>query len=573
MDEWTHADVMAYLGRGVASDLKIHKLKYPLVRPQSTPVAVSLPMVCLEASCPKPDHRDTLSVLAGAMKRIASKTPTLTHARARKIRRYAKRHIFPLFAPLELGSVKTVDAWIDQINHPEHRKEELRKAYKEFSERVQRTKDLKENLVDSFVKDEPYPTLKPCRWINASPDEIKILYGPWADAIMHELCKHPAMIKVVPVKDRAKAIFDLLYSEGSVYHTADYTSYEAHFTRVKMQISHDFFLHMTSAFGDARRAELLRFGDPGILMKVLDILMSRRLMKMRGFGTISLEARRMSGEMDTSLSNTFTNFVMANFMCHHKSGGKHRTAPCVVEGDDSLIRYPDGLEVTEQDYAEFGWVIKMEIHESLNTASFCGLVFDIEDQIVVRDPVEAIAKFGWTNRRYLDSSYACRMSLLRSKALSMCCEYSQVPVLGAFARRVLYHTKHVNIRGSIIRTMNQYEREKFLPMLSQKPWLIKFHPPPRTRVLVETLYGITVEEQQRLEARISTLPLGPFRLNMEFPVQLENNMLRCTEQKEIDFPDCIGKPLVQETIKTYLSNASGGLKHHPAWRDLLILFT
>lgn len=517
----------------------------------SRPVSVSLPVYCCTGSAPRTDFRDNLSSAVGSTKRNCASTPTLLndapkpdpkapqdpnkviYKRCRKIRRFARRHLHKLFTPLELGDIKHPLEWINQ--HPtysERRKQSLREVYQElvdngaYSFPTDREELETMRRTGSFIKDECYPTMKASRWINASADHVKVLYGPYCDAIMHSMVKHPAMMKVIPVKERARAIFDRLYQEGSVYHAADYTSFESHFTPEKMEyIAHDFYAYMLQNIPTAGLSPLISLPlvngemDPGHFNSFLDsVIRGERLLQMRNYGVVKLLARRMSGEMDTSLGNTYSNYVMLQFMAYLKLnelGKPFEEVPCFVEGDDSLTRYPEGVNPTEEDYAQWGWVIKMERHENLCTASFCGLVFDEEDLVVVTDPIEVMAKFGWTGRKYVFSGDSCLKGLLRSKALSLACEYNNVPLLGAFAHRVMELTKTVNIRQSIFDSMSQYEREEYeVNVTGQQPWKNKPQVPMRTRHLVENLYGITIQDQLAQEEKFSKINMyEPF----EFP--------------------------------------------------------
>lgn len=333
------------------------------------------------------------------------------------------------------------------------------------------------------------------------------------------MVKHTAFIKVVPVKERARAIFDKLFCEGACYHAADYTSFESHFVDDKMRLSHDFYRYMTSQIFEKNSVKsLFTFEllcgslDMSLLQKFLDeIIANYRICEMRNFGSLEIFMRRMSGEMDTSLSNTYTNFVMVQYMAYD-SLGYFEEVPTFVEGDDSITRYPSGVDPTEDDYAALGWIIKMDVHEDLCTASFCGLVFDEVDLITVTSPMDVLAKFGWSNRRYVRSSHKCLMSLLRSKALSLACEFGNVPILGPFAHRLLFLTRHVNIRKSVIDCMDNYKRNQLLQHMTEKPWQCPPKIPLRTRMLVERLYDIPISTQLNLENQLSNIMLGPFEV-------------------------------------------------------------
>lgn len=513
---------------GIAPDFEFKIIKR---RPSETdtPVAVSLPVCLADAALPGPDHKDQLSVLAGAFKRIGANPilpPLQMHKVVKKIRRFARRHIHSRFERLDSDDILPTLEWIDQINHPEARKEELRKAYYNLVANGlirDQTLDLFDSndpaATGSFVKDEKYPDRKFPRWINASADEFKVLYGPVSDAISKKLFSNPVFIKKVPVAKRAEVICDLLYEVNSEYVANDYTSFEAHFDTIRMQIGHDFISYMIGGLGMKNFSEHFRIDDiidgileRGFVEEVLEgVLRNRRFCEMRNFGVVSVIARRMSGEMDTSSMNGYTNYVMTQYVGFLKTNGQEDTFPAVVEGDDSLCRYPLGCAPDDALMASLGWNAKIEVHSDLATAGFCGLVFDQVEKVSVCNVLEAVQKL-WTNRRYVRASHACLMSLLRSKGLSFACEYGNVPIIGPLAHRILYLTRHVNVRQSVIDQMDQYDRERYLLNVDLKVWQ---RPPAigeRTRRLVERLYGIDYDIQIRLEERISKMNLGFFSL-------------------------------------------------------------
>ena len=121
---------------------------------------------------------------------------------------------------------------------------------------------------------------------------------------------------------------------------------------------------------------------------------------------LGIQATRMSGEMCTSLGNGFSNLMLMLFACH-RIGSK---CTGVVEGDDGFFvcspRAP-----TSKEFKEIGFTIKMERHDSLTTASFCGIVFDTIDKINVTDPMEVLIGFGWSKTPYVGARPARKMEL------------------------------------------------------------------------------------------------------------------------------------------------------------------
>jgi len=211
------------------------------------------------------------------------------------------------------------------------------------------------------------------------------------------------------------------------------------------------------------------------------------------------------------------------------SKGQYTEFPCFIEGDDSLVRYPQGIDPTAEFYARYGWNIKMERHLDLCEASFCGLVFDQQELVSVCNIHEALLKF-WTNKRYTRSNSKVLMGLLRAKAMSMACEYGNVPLLGELAHRILHLTRSWNVRKSYFNTMDMYERQRHLGYLKEKPWQTPPNVGIQTRQLVQRLYGISVADQYVIEERFKTLELGGFSVpELEFPSPLVHNMTRVFE--------------------------------------------
>lgn len=454
--------------------------------------------------------------MTGLTKRLANQTPAVTPQRLHRVRRFARRHLFKQFERVDYADILTFEEWLEGTIYTAKRKNELREVYKRLTVEYEneRGTEFLERRVGSFVKDEGYPERKVSRWINASPDEFKVIYGPIVHTIEKRLFKHPSFIKTIPVEDRAQAIYDQIYLEGAEYVETDYTSFEAHFTSDKMKLWHDFVFHSLGIDPRADSSHLPLTYEAALNMNIhqqalycLREVAGLRQLRMNHFGTFSMIARRCSGEMDTSSANGYSNWLMTEFAAHRMGCGVSQ----VVEGDDGLARY-HGRAPDDQFFLKYGWNIKLLKVRALEEASFCGLRFDPVDRIVVCDIREAIAKFGLTNGRYVSARGKMLVQLTRAKALSLCCQYSQVPMLGALARRALQLTSGVNIRKSIIDSYDLYDRANMLRYVKQKPWEVPFSPPTRTRELVQKLYNITIPDQIAFEKQIMVHRPGPFRL-------------------------------------------------------------
>jgi len=207
---------------------------------------------------------------------------------------------------------------------------------------------------------------------------------------------------------------------------------------------------------------------------------------------VNIKARRMSGEMCTSLGNGFTNYMV--FLFVHSNLGNH-DYDCVIEGDDCLGVFR-GITPTSKDYANLGFTIKIELHRDLRTASFCGLVFG-DNHVVVTDPIKVVLKTGWASAQYAHTSDKSRLELLKSKALSVAHQYPAHPILSSFARWLLRCT--AGIRFKLDSHTSPYERELFYGYLCSK---IDLNAPVEleTRLLVQKVFKVDLDDQLMLES-------------------------------------------------------------------------
>ena len=161
-------------------------------------------------------------------------------------------------------------------------------------------------------------------------------------------------------------------------------------------------------------------------------------MKTRTGIKASVKATRMSGEMNTSLGNGFSNLMMAKYIAYSKGG----YLDGYVEGDDGI--FTSTVKLESADYLKLGFTIKMEEVEQINEASFCGMIFATEGQII-RNPSDILANFGWTSS-FINAGPVIMGELLRAKALSTVYETGNCPIIGVLARRALLKTRQYKPR-------------------------------------------------------------------------------------------------------------------------------
>jgi hypothetical protein len=200
-----------------------------------------------------------------------------------------------------------------------------------------------------------------------------------------------------------------------------------------------------------------------------------------------VDARRMSGEMNTSLGNGFTNLMLALFVAHENGF----ELDGYVEGDDGL--FATNGELTTEMYAGLGFDIKIEEVRDPCEASFCGLIFSDGGQII-RDPKRFLQTFGWTSS-FINAGPKIMNELLRAKALSACYETPQCPIVGSLARRALDKTS-----GYAPRFVWDGYHNTNVPRDAKK--IQKFAPDMSTRMLFASKFHISVEEQLLAEKAI-----------------------------------------------------------------------
>lgn len=472
------------------------------------PVAITLGTHVDGCAPPKPDLSHTKTAMRGTIRRFATRPQRMNRRQRNRLRKFIKRWLKKNLVPLDPDTDFSVESWLKTTNYPAARQMELLAVHQAMICAY----DPEYWVVKSFIKEETYPEYKDARPINSRSDEFKTIAGPYFKRIEEQLFKLDWFIKKIPVPERAKYIKDKLYHPSAKYLASDYTSFEAHFTREVMEtIELQLYQYMMSKCPNHLFTHV-----------VLAALTGMNHVKFKDF-TVNIEAIRMSGEMCTSLGNGFSNLMLMLFALHD-NGCTHVAG--VVEGDDALFAYrgrpPDG-----EYFRDLGFNIKLEYHDELNTASFCGLVFDIEDLVNVTDVRQVLLNFGWTTRAYVLSNRGTRMMLLRAKGFSLAYEYRGCPILGALARYALRVTRtfskqklHRYVTES--KNINEYERGTLLEAIKIYPIVANMPVPTNTRYLVERLYGVTVETQIAIEKYLDSLTkLQPLRLPAIYDIMPE----------------------------------------------------
>lgn len=338
---------------------------------------------------------------------------------------------------------------------------------------------------NAFIKRESYTSFKLPRIIRSRHDVVKGTVGPYVKLVEDEIYKLPYFIKHVPIPGRPKFIMDRLNKPGFEIAATDYSSFEALFSKEVMEaVEVELFKYMLH---DVSRFELEKW---------YEMLVGKNVSHMFGKGKhskllIEVIARRMSGEMSTSLANGFTNLMVGLFLAsRHGDRVEDGGVDMVVEGDDGLMITRHATP-TPEEFGELGFVIKQEKPSCINEASFCKMVFDPVDLSNLADPAEGLVKFGWTHAQQKNGSDKVLKELLRAKALSLAYELPHCPILAALAR----YGMRVTEGSHYLREWDWYHASYSLDDVDAPSANI----PMANRLLVEKKFGIDVPTQLRVE--------------------------------------------------------------------------
>nr|QCE20589.1 nonstructural protein [Melipona quadrifasciata virus 2] len=448
----------------------------------------------------------------------------------RSIKLFTSRWVKDHLKPLDIETDVSFESWLEDTGYEEWRKAELREVYENVLNPLQNlSKKRREHfLVDLFAKDENYLDFKHARGIYARDDIAKCYFGPYFKRIEDQLYKNPSFIKHVPVSDRAAYIYDKLHSPGAVYVQTDYTSYESHFSPELMQAC-EFVLYKYMLRGVLGGSEAL------YVMK--EVLQGVNPIKNKFFSCAVL-ACRMSGEMNTSLGNGFSNLMLYSYQCY-KLGVPVNG---VVEGDDGLFAALPGQHPTTDMFTKSGCIIKLNVFERISDASFCGLLFDETDKQIITDPLKVLLKFGWTTKQYANAGQRKLTGLLRAKAMSFMVQYPGCPLVAALSRYGMRVSRGYDVRKLISRKgINEYERELSRYALANFHKYMDVEIGIQTRLLFEELFGIDVMTQLVIEEYFDNKnDLSPINLDLisdVFPTQYgvywNNYVIAVTRQSDM----------------------------------------
>jgi hypothetical protein len=333
------------------------------------------------------------------------------------------------------------------------------------------------------MKDETTSQYKYPRLINSRHDAFKVRTAPIFKAIEEKLFAMEWFIKHTPVDERAQEILNEIKQVGAKIVGTDYTSFEALFTKeIMLSCEMQLYKYMTKYLP-----------DQNWYLIVEKVLTGKNVCDNKMF-TVRLDATRMSGEMCTSLGNSFMN-LMAFLYVSSLKGCK--SVKGRVEGDDGIFTFY-GPTPTTKDFEQLGLIIKIVEYSNVTEGSFCGIIADEDELINIREPIEAMLDFSYTTHQYAHAKPNKLLMLLRAKALSMAYQCPGCPILDSMAKWALRMTH--GRRFMLETTMTPYRRGIFNSLWHKYGNEIPMKTPGiKTRQLMEKQFKVTVAQQLYIE--------------------------------------------------------------------------
>lgn len=448
-------------------------------------VATSLP-VCFKAVASKCSLNDVPTQITGLRHRIGGRVPALNFSYLKDFKKFIDNIIPKLFEPMPYDTDVTMDHYLKVVNLPAHKKEKMLKEYNQY---VQNDRKVKISKIKMHMKEEFYPEYKHIRGIFAREDTVKMLFGPMVHAMEEHVFNSKWFAKKISGNEKAKSILQRFFRPGCFYYGTDFESWESscneHIIETVELTVYEYLLKDLPESAEF----LLNYKQ----ITGVNILKSK-------FLKLYVKARRMSGEMTTSLGNGLINLLLLLY-CLHLNGISYEQAEVIVEGDDGLTMTSKPLGT--RCFKELGFVCKLLKFDDVRTSSFCGMIFSKPGH-TIRNWMPSLAKFGWCSRKYNNASFKTRMALMRAKALSMIYENPHCPILRPFADRICYLTR--NYKAKFDTGQDMYHYNIYLKS-SEFRDLPKAEICSESRAIFSELYNIDPQTQRDIEERLSKINL------------------------------------------------------------------
>lgn len=470
------------------------------------------------ATMPAPDRKDAKSQLLGACKRLCPYIPDPNPAKIRNIYKFIDRMFGLLFRPLRDDEVLDPMDWIETRPYPRTRKEEHKKAWLAGEpEKPHRSK--------KFVKSETYPKYKFLRWIQPLDDWTKMFMGPIATEIDKQVFNLPCFIKKIPIKERVEYIKKRIDCSFAEYTQADVESMEAHLKQKRADwMLYALHLFVCSLSKGKRYMQIFEDIIRGckkrktVSESYCDNFVIKLLMALR------------SGMNETSFINSLESLITHFYILENEFGYKFEDllsllddiriedpvkyatnlfpSKLLTEGDDKLAAEEPCNVITKEIYLEYGYMCAPRSDPSMYGTDFCTLVFSVSG-VPITNILYTYVTSGWSDDSYLLTSQHRKKELMRAKGYSYLYQYTNCPVIHELGLYFLRVTRDINLERffRVKNHLSQWEMDILYEAYMNERHVIHkpIDCPMDARIMVETLYGVTVDMQLNAEKELQNL--------------------------------------------------------------------
>lgn len=427
---------------------------------------------------PMADTTDPETMLQGALHRVGSDPNPCSAAEAGNFFDFTQGEMRTLFRPGEMTHLNE-EEWAVRARYSQERISAIMVTYDEWLRMFQPT----DAECEGHGKRENYLMYKTGRVLCARSDRLKPRLGRIFKSIEGTVYELFNFIKHVPMSERVEYLKQMFDGQPEIYET-DYTSFEGSFQLRIMQIECWIYAYMLA--WDVESADFVK-----------KVLCGTNTVRFKWF-TLKMRAKRMSGEMNTSLGNGIMNYMLARYM---GASSEH----LIVEGDDALFCPRPGCTIDVSKAARLGFKLKIERRSSVLVSKFCGLMMS-EDGISFTDPRKVLCTFGWSHSA-LASNVDKAAGLRRAKALSLMYEHPRCPILWMLAKTSEERTRSVDA----LMERSYYTDLLVSEMAESKVDFIGLNavgPSTESRLDFSLAYGITIADQLEIEDDIRYSDVG-----------------------------------------------------------------
>jgi len=333
---------------------------------------------------------------------------------------------------------------------------------------------------------------KHARIISSRTDFAKCLLGPSAHAmekvIYNPLFMDPKIHFYKGLEPAKRKEFIKKHINSTHILCTDYSSFEGSFRQGLMDNCEQVMYRYLLRHFPVERSYFKR-------------LSGKNTLELPGVLTCTMDATRMSGEMNTSLGNGFTNMIIMLFMV--KVYGLNLIEG-IVEGDDGIFVFADENLPTEEMYKKFGFAIKIKRPHNFYEASFCGNVINPISLDLLADPVEFISRFPWSySNRAISQKDGPRLELMLVKTLSYLSLYPNAPVIAPIAYQEYKRLEKMNVNmGKVNDILKEDSEFRYRFVENKEIFNFNVSPPviaDGSRQIMSDVFGMSTAEQVFVE--------------------------------------------------------------------------